>query len=100
MRGGLDTRVNIILGLLTEYPWVFSGDEATSWQRVVGLVNDANANRRPVVTVWTKEKGNFECGAFERSFGIGSDGPQHGLSVYTIMNNYTFPSADSYDKII
>ena len=46
MRGGRDTRVNIILGLLTEYPWVFSGDEATSLQRVAGLVHDVTVNRQ------------------------------------------------------
>ena len=41
--------------------------------------------QKPVVTVWAEEKGNFERGAFEWSFGNGSDGRQHSMSGYTMM---------------
>ena len=32
------------------------------------------SKQKPIVTVWAEEKGNFERGAFEWSFGNGSDG--------------------------
>ena len=48
-------------------------------------VNQRMSEQRPIVTVWAEEKGNFERGAFEWSFGNGSDGRQHSLSGYTMM---------------
>ena len=43
------------------------------------------SKQKPIVTVWAEEKGYFERGAFEWSFGNGSDGKQHSLSGYTMM---------------
>ena len=43
------------------------------------------SKQKPIVTVWAEEKGNFERGAFEWSFGNGSDGRQHSLCGYTMM---------------
>ena len=41
--------------------------------------------QKPVITVWAEEKGNFEHGAFEWSFGNGFDGRQQSVSGYTLM---------------
>ena len=46
---------------------------------------DKKEQPKPIVTVWAEEKGNFERGAFEWSFGNGSDGRQHSLSGYTMI---------------
>ena len=43
------------------------------------------SKQKPIVTVWAEEKGNFERGAFEWSFGNGSDERQHSLSGYTMI---------------
>ena len=46
-------------------------------------VNQRISKQKPIVTVWAEEKGNFERGGFEWSFGNGSDGRQHSLSGHT-----------------
>ena len=97
MTGNLRMNNNLIQGLPTTYPpRNYAGSEAVSWEQVRRLVSGSTRGfattnyvnsriSKPIITVCAEEKGALSVGAFEWSFGNGSDGLPHALSGYPMM---------------
>ena len=90
MLGSLNINGHLVYGVSIDYPQDYNGGEAVSWNK---------SEPKPVVTVWTEEKGDFERGAFEWSFGNGSDGRQHSMSGYIMMAPGRIIHAGSTSKL-
>lgn len=83
MTGTLQMNGNLVRGLPRDYPPMYTGDEAISWEQAVGLIQDAVKKR--VITIWAEVRRRLGEGKFQWSFGDSGGRHIQRYSGYTML---------------